>query len=253
MNTRSSPPARTRGNAIAGAVGAVALTFAACGDPTTPHPPLPPASETARAELVKRVRAAGVQDTRVLAALGAVPREAFVPADQRAHAYDDRPLPIGHGQTISQPTVVGLMSEALRLEGGERVLEIGTGSGYQAAVLARLAREVWTIEIDPELATTAAHRLASLGLTTIHVRAGDGFFGWAEVAPFDAILLTAATPEIPGPLVNQLADGGRLVAPMEQAGGEQTLERLVRRGDRVERETLGAVVFVPMTGAVRRR
>jgi protein-L-isoaspartate(D-aspartate) O-methyltransferase len=202
---------------------------------------------------VEQVRADGVGDPRVLAALGAVSREAFVPAAERRHAYENRPLPIGRGQTISQPTVVGMMTAALALTGTERVLEIGTGSGYQAAVLARLGREVRTIEIDPELAAAAARRLADLGATNVVVRAGDGFFGWPDAAPFDAILVTAATPRIPGPLLDQLAEGGRLVAPVEQASGEQRLVRVTRRGQRRVRETLGPVIFVPMTGAVRRR
>ena len=231
----------------------LAVTLAACTEPPPRHTSTdaPGNFATARAMLVEQVRGDGVRDPRVLAAMGAIPREAFVPAAERGHAYENRPLPIGRGQTISQPTVVGMMTEALELMGTERVLEIGTGSGYQAAVLARLGREVRTIEIDPQLAAAAAQRLTDLGTSNIIVRAGDGFFGWPDAAPFDAILVTAATPRIPRPLLEQLAEGGRLVAPVEQASGEQTLVRVIRRDGRSVHETLAPVVFVPMTGAVR--
>jgi protein-L-isoaspartate(D-aspartate) O-methyltransferase len=198
-----------------------------------------------------QLEARGIGDERVLAAMGKVPRHEFVPAAYRAKAYSDQALPIGRGQTISQPYVVALMTQVLELRGDERVLEVGTGSGYQAAVLARLARSVYSIEIDRELAAEAARRLERLGYDNVHVRAGDGFFGWPEAAPFDAILITAATPRLPDRLVDQLAEGGRLVAPVG-AGGEQELTLAIKRDGTLHRRSLGGVLFVPMTGEVRR-
>jgi protein-L-isoaspartate(D-aspartate) O-methyltransferase len=211
-----------------------------------------PADTAARAEMVERqLRGRDVHDARVLAAMVAVPRHAFVPAEQRASAYADGALPIGRGQTISQPYIVGLMSQLLALDGRERVLEIGTGSGYQAAVLGRLAREVYSIEIDPVLAERARETLAAFGADNVHVRAGDGFFGWPEAAPFDAVVITAATPRLPEALRLQVREGGRIVAPIERADGEQ-LAVGIRRGDAIEWSQHGFVRFVPMTGEVRR-
>jgi protein-L-isoaspartate(D-aspartate) O-methyltransferase len=155
-----------------------------------------------------------VSDRDVLAAMRKIPRHRFVPPDLASRAYDDTPLPIGHGQTISQPYIVAYMSELLEVERTHRVLEIGSGSGYQAAVLGELARDVYTIEIVPELASTAAAVLKALNYTNVHVRNGDGYAGWPERAPFDRILVTAAPEEVPAPLVEQLAVGGRLVAPV---------------------------------------
>jgi protein-L-isoaspartate(D-aspartate) O-methyltransferase len=164
-------------------------------------------------------------------------------------AYDDHPLPIGHGQTISQPYIVAFMTEALGLRGGERVLEVGTGSGYQAAVLAEIAAKVHTIEIVAPLADEARTRLERLGYRNIEVRAGDGYRGWPEAAPFDAIMVTAAAPRIPEPLREQLADGGRLVLPL---GDEfQELVVVTRRGTRFDERRVLPVRFVPMTGKVR--
>jgi protein-L-isoaspartate(D-aspartate) O-methyltransferase len=180
-----------------------------------------------------------------------VPRHAFVPPHLRADAYADAALPIGHGQTISQPYVVALMTELAAIRPGARVLEVGTGSGYQAAVLATIAGHVYTIEIVPALAREAADRLASLGHANVTVRAGDGYAGWPERAPFDAILLTAAPPAIPEPLVAQLAVGGKLVAPV----GDQQQELVVveRTRDGLRRRTVTPVSFVPMTGEAQRR
>jgi protein-L-isoaspartate(D-aspartate) O-methyltransferase len=202
----------------------------------------------ARERMVReQIVARGVRAPRVLAALRSVPRHEFVPAEHRASAYEDEPLPIGEGQTISQPYVVAAMTEALALEGGERVLEIGTGSGYQAAVLAELAREVYTIEIVKPLADSARERLARLGYRRVRVRHGDGWAGWPKAAPFDAIVVTAAPDEIPAALVAQLAVGGRLVVPV---GGHdhQELLLLVREESGVRRQRLMDVRFVPMTG-----
>jgi len=193
-------------------------------------------------QLVQR----GVSDRRVLAAMERVPRHRFVPEDVRPYAYEDRPLPIGHGQTISQPFVVGFMTQALELEGDERVLEIGSGSGYQAAVLAELVREVWTIEILEPLAERARAVLVELGHESVRVRCGDGYLGWPEHAPFDAILVTAAPDHVPQPLLDQLAVGGRMILPVGDSKQELVLIRRTASG--YEREDVLPVRFVPMTG-----
>jgi protein-L-isoaspartate(D-aspartate) O-methyltransferase len=199
----------------------------------------------------EQLAARNVSDERVLAAMRTVPREEFVPPAYRRDAYADQPLPIGGGQTISQPYIVAVMTQLLELRGGERVLEIGTGSGYQAAVLAELAKDVYTIEIDPELAKSAERLLARLGYGRVHVRSGDGFFGWPEAAPFDAIIVTAAAPRLPEKLVAQLREGGRIVLPLG-SGEEQELKVGIKRGDGVELRSKGGVVFVPMTGEIRK-
>jgi protein-L-isoaspartate(D-aspartate) O-methyltransferase len=196
-----------------------------------------------------RELAADVRDERVLDALRRVPRHLFVPGASLELAYANRPLSIGHDQTISQPLIVAIMSEALRLEGTERVLEIGTGSGYQAAVLAVLAKQVYTIEIVPELGETARARLAGLGHANVQVRIGDGYLGWPEQAPFDAILVTAAPREVPAALLAQLADGGTLVAPVGRSSQTQRLHRYRKQGNRIALDDLGAVRFVPMVRA----
>ncbi len=198
-----------------------------------------------------QIEARGVRDPRVLDAMRTTARHEFVPAAQRAYAYDDHPLPIGEGQTISQPYIVAVMTELLELDGSEKVLEVGTGSGYQAAVLGRLAREVYTIEIVPELARRAAADLARLGYANVHVREGDGYRGWPEHAPFDAIIVTAAPAHVPQPLVDQLAVGGRMVLPLGDVFQDLVL---VTRGEKgVRQERLLGVRFVPMTGEAQRR
>ena len=199
-----------------------------------------------RAELVRRLAAAGeVSDKAVLGALRRVPRHLFMPDESLDRAYEDHANPIGHGQTISQPTVVAMMTEALKLSGRERVLEIGTGSGYQAAILSLLAREVDSIEIIDDLGRSAAERLRRLGYANVQVRIGDGYLGWPEAAPFDRVILTAAPIEVPQTLFDQLGEDGILVAPLGDEH-EQYLYRWTRRGGRLEREALGAVRFVPM-------
>ncbi|HYD50109.1 MAG TPA: protein-L-isoaspartate(D-aspartate) O-methyltransferase [Terriglobales bacterium] len=203
----------------------------------------------ARARLLAELRAGGIRDARVLSAIERVPRHELVRAEDLRFAYDNRPLPIGGGQTISQPTVVAMMTELLELDGSERVLEIGTGSGYQAAVLSLLAKEVYSVELLPELATKAKGSLQRLGYDNVQVRAGDGFFGWPEAAPFDAIIVTAAAPRVPEKLVAQLAEGGTLVMPRGE-GGEETLIRLRKRAGKLETERIAAVAFVPMRGAI---
>jgi len=189
----------------------------------------------------------GVIDARVLDAMRAVPRERFVPPESRSEAYEDRPLPIGSGQTISQPYIVAYMTEVLEVAPSHKVLEVGTGSGYQAAVLSELVREVYTIEIVPELARRAETVLHELNRTNIHVRAGDGYAGWPEEAPFDRIIVTAAPEQLPGPLVDQLAAGGRLVVPVGSQGGPQWMTIVDKTSTGVtERRTI-PVQFVPFT------
>ena len=203
---------------------------------------------TRRLDMVEQqIRQRGVADPRVLEAMRAVPREHFVPAQLAPRAYEDNPLPIGHGQTISQPYIVAYMTEALRVEPHHRVLEIGTGSGYQAAVLAQLAREVFTVEIVPELARLASFALRNAGYTNVQVREGDGYAGWPERAPFDRIMVTAAPAEIPQPLMDQLAANGRLVIPVGPSGGMQWMTIVEKTGGKtIERRTL-PVRFVPFT------
>ena len=207
--------------------------------------------EDARRRMVEaQIARRGVRDPAVLAAMAEVPREEFVPAHRAGDAYGDAPLPIGEGQTISQPYIVALMTEALRLTRGDRVLEIGTGSGYAAAVLAEIAAEVYTIERLAPLADSARHRLADLGYDTVHVQCGDGTLGWPEHAPYDAIVATAGGPEVPNALLEQLAIGGRLVMPVGASPHEQHLVRVVRKtADDYDHEDLGAVAFVPLIGA----
>jgi len=187
-----------------------------------------------------------IHDERVLEAMRKVPRHTLVPSNVRALAYADRPLPIGHGQTISQPYIVAFMTQILAPEPTDRVLEIGTGSGYQAAVLAELVADVFTIEIVEPLAERAKADLESLGYENIHVRAGDGYLGWPEEAPFDAIIVTCAPDDIPEPLVEQLREGGRMIIPV--GVGVQELILLTKRGDEVVKESVLPVRFVPMTG-----
>lgn len=192
----------------------------------------------------------GVSNPLVLAAMRKVPRHLFVPEEVRFAAYDDEPLPIGHDQTISQPYIVAFMTEALGLRGGERVLEVGTGSGYQAAVLAEIAGEVFTIEIVEPLASRAADTLRRLGHENVRVRAGDGYRGWPDHAPFEAIMVTAAPDHVPEPLLEQLAPGGRMIIPVGQASQELLL--LEKTPEGIRRRSVLPVRFVPMTGEARR-
>ncbi|MFZ5915306.1 MAG: protein-L-isoaspartate(D-aspartate) O-methyltransferase [Chloroflexota bacterium] len=196
------------------------------------------------------IAAQGVTDERVLAAMRAAPRHLFVPSDLVPRAYQDRALPIGYGQTISQPYIVALMTQLLDLTPGDRVLEIGTGSGYQAAVLAHIPDvEVYTIEIVPELAERTDTLLHRLGYDTIQRKQGDGYFGWPEYAPFDAVIVTAAPDHLPQPLVEQLTDDGRLVIPIGPPGGFQTLWKFVKQPDgELKAYNQGGVIFVPFTG-----
>lgn len=195
----------------------------------------------------QQLEARGIRNKAVLEAMRATPRHLYMPPEVRSEAYADRPVPIGYGQTISQPYIVAFMTDALEVERGHRVLEIGTGSGYQAAVLARLAGEVYSVEIVPELARRAAETLSAQGHHNVHVRQGDGYRGWPEKAPFDRIMLTAAPPEIPQALIDQLKPGGRLVAPVGETGTNQELILLTKSvSGAVSRRSILPVRFVPM-------
>jgi protein-L-isoaspartate(D-aspartate) O-methyltransferase len=202
----------------------------------------------ARARMViEQLEQREIKDTRVLAAMRAVERERFLPGELAEHAYDDGPLPIGSGQTISQPYMVALMSEVAALRGGERVLEIGTGSGYQASILARLAAQIYSVEIDRGLHQRAGAILKAMGINNVTLRCGDGSDGWPEQAPFEVVIVTAAMPGITRPLLEQLRPDGRLIAPI----GEdelQTLVRISRQHGVWQEEYFGECVFVPMSG-----
>jgi protein-L-isoaspartate(D-aspartate) O-methyltransferase len=201
-----------------------------------------------REEMVRRqIEQRGVRDPRLLEVMRRVPRHRFVPARYHAQAYQDGPLPIGLGQTISQPYIVAVMTDMLELSGGESVLEIGTGSGYQAAVLGELARAVHTVERHPLLAQTASDTLRDLGFANVFVHTGDGSLGWPPGAPYQAILVTAAAPRIPQPLVDQMEDGGTLVIPVGDRSG-QDLERWRKTAGRILRESFFPVAFVPLRG-----
>jgi protein-L-isoaspartate(D-aspartate) O-methyltransferase len=189
-----------------------------------------------------------ITDQDVIDVMERVPRHEFVPLEYRGQAYADHPLPIGHGQTISQPYIVALMTQLLQLKPTFRVLEVGAGSGYQAAILGELCERVYTVEIIPELAASAKERLKRLGFENVHVKQADGYYGWEEHAPYDAIIVTAAPENVPPPLVAQLGDGGRLVIPVGPAGEYQTLWLIEKRGDETISRNITGVVFVPLTG-----
>ena len=207
-----------------------------------------------RARMIEEdLRGRDITDQVVLDAMGKVPRHLFVEARYRDAAYADHPLPIGEGQTISQPYIVALMTQVLRLKPSDRVLEIGTGSGYQAAVLAVIVKEVYTIEIVKPLADRAQKLLADLGYRNVTVKYGDGYQGWEEHAPFDAVIITAAADRIPEPLIRQLKDGGRLIMPVGGTPFVQTLTLGTKRGSRLDTERICPVAFVPMTGEIQKK
>jgi protein-L-isoaspartate(D-aspartate) O-methyltransferase len=201
----------------------------------------------------EQLKSRGIHDDRVLAALAKVPREAFVPENMRAQSYADSPLPIGHDQTISQPFIVAYMTEQLRLQPTDRVLEIGTGSGYQAAVLAELAKDVYTIEIVEPLAKDASARLAQLGYNNAHAKIGDGFQGWPEVAPFDAIIVTCAPDKVPQPLTQQLKEGGRMIIPVGTGMMDQQLYLLEKKDGELAQRAILPVRFVLMAGEAAKK
>jgi protein-L-isoaspartate(D-aspartate) O-methyltransferase len=240
-----------------------------CVAVTTPVPTVAPSPTEARASatlvaaqddatfagrrermVIDTIEGRGVTDEDVLRAMRAVPRHLFVPEQDQAHAYGDYPLPIGFGQTISQPYIVALMTELLELREGDKVLEVGTGSGYQAAILAEIPDvEVYTIEIVPQLASRAREQLESLGYTQVHCKQADGYYGWPEEAPFDSIIVTAAPDHVPQPLIDQLAVGGRMVIPVGPPGSYQTLWKFVKDPDgELRAYNMGGVAFVPFTG-----
>lgn len=199
--------------------------------------------------LVDEIESQGVQNADVLRAMRTTPRHKFVPDEYRDQAYANHPLPIGYGQTISQPYIVAWMTELLDLQPGEKVLEIGTGSGYQAAILAVMGYvDIYSIEIVPELAESAATRLQDLEYANVHVKQGDGYYGWSEYAPFDAIIVTAAPDHLPAPLADQLAEGGRIVIPIGPPGWYQSLWKFVKENGELKAYNLGGVAFVPFTG-----
>lgn len=204
--------------------------------------------DTARNDLADHLERLGIHDPAVLQAVREVPRDAFLPAELQELAYDDTPLPIGEGQTISQPFVVALMAQEARLRPDHKVLEVGTGSGYAAAIFSRIAAEVYTIERLAGLADLASARLEALGYDNVHVRTGDGTLGWPEAAPFDAILVAAGGPEPPRSLLEQLAAGGRLIIPVGETAQEQLLVCVHRRDGRFHQRDLGGVRFVPLIG-----
>jgi len=204
-------------------------------------------SQERKRMVAEQIAIRGLRDPRLLAAMEAVPRHRFVPSDHLNWSYADGPLPIGFGQTISQPYIVAFMTDALHLTGSERVLEVGTGSGYQAAILGQLAAEVHTVEFIPELSAQAEKVLQELGFTNIHIHSGDGSLGWPEAAPYDGILVAAAAPSLPQPLMDQLAEGGRIILPVGSRGFQQ-LEIWERRRKKFKHEASIPVAFVPLRG-----
>jgi protein-L-isoaspartate(D-aspartate) O-methyltransferase len=208
-----------------------------------------PEFQKARENMVSsQIRSRGISDKKVLKAMSEVFRHSFVPEELVSQAYKDHPLPIGEGQTISQPYIVALMTESLELKGSERTLEIGTGSGYQAAILANIAKEVYTIEIKEKLHTKASRVLGSLGYMNVKTRHSDGYFGWLEAAPFDCIMVTASIDHIPPPLLKQLKDGGRLILPLGNPFSYQNLSLVTKQGEDYTVKQITGVLFVPMTG-----
>ena len=207
----------------------------------------------ARKRMIERdIKGRGIKDATVLTMMAAEPRHLYVNASDRDRAYEDHPLPIGEGQTISQPYVVALMTEALRLKSTDRVLEIGSGSGYQAGILAGIVKEVYTIEIRKTLSDRAEKTLTSVGHRNVKVKYADGYFGWEEYAPFDAIIITAAANHIPPPLIKQLKEGGRLIVPLGSTVYFQTLTLATKKKGQLEVEQLSPVAFVPMVGVMQK-
>jgi protein-L-isoaspartate(D-aspartate) O-methyltransferase len=229
-------------------VALLPLTLSSCVQPNVEQTSAAEAFAEARQKMVEeQIEGRGISDLEVLSALARVPRHRFVPQEYLSQAYEDHPLPIGYGQTISQPYIVAMMTRSLELEAGEKVLEVGTGSGYQAAILAEMTDQVYTVEIVEPLQKQAASTLEELGYR-VHFSLGDGYYGWPEQAPFDAIIVTCAPDHVPQPLTQQLKDGGRLVIPVGPPGCYQTLWLIERGGEQFRSTNLGGVIFVPMLG-----
>lgn len=222
-------------------------------DPVPETAPAVPASVTRERMVAEQIVRRGIGDPQVLTAMRKVPRDRFMPMDVKNLAYDDRAIPIGYQQTISQPYIVAFMTDSLDLKPTDKVLEIGTGSGYQVAILAELVKEVYSIEIVEPLGKRAAETLAALGYKNVDTRIGDGFRGWEEAAPFDAIIVTCSPDAIPQPLIDQLADGGRMIIPVGPQGEPQQLVLLRKTGERIEQKKVLPVVFVPMTGEAEKK
>jgi protein-L-isoaspartate(D-aspartate) O-methyltransferase len=221
--------------------------------PSFIYPSEDPAFTTARRRMVEKdLKGRDITDPRILEIMGRIPRHRFVDRSMQGQAYADHPLPIGEGQTISQPYIVALMTQFTGIKPGEKVLEIGTGSGYQAAVLAELTDQVFSIEIREKLTQAASKRLKELGYDQVKVKYGDGYFGWEEFSPFDVILVTCAANHIPPPLIKQLKEGGRLILPLGSTTYFQTLTLVTKKGGKTDVEHLGGVSFVPMTGEAQK-
>lgn len=233
-----------------GLAAALGLMSSACGQ-AQDVAESPDSSAQRERMVTEQIERRGIKDTRLLAALRKVPRQEFMPVDTRDTAYDDRAIAIGYEQTISQPYVVAFMTEALALKPEDRVLEIGTGSGYQAAILAELVKQVYTIEIVEPLGKRAAATLTRLEYKNVQTRIGDGFRGWQDAAPFNAIIVTCAPDAVPQPLIDQLADGGRMIIPVGPQGEPQNLVLLKKTGGKVEQQKVLPVTFVPMTGEAK--
>lgn len=230
----------------------IMLALFSCSGQSEPGDSTEAGYEKLRARMVEtQLLPRDINDKKVIAAMKHVPRHLFVPKEYRAYAYEDGPQPIEQGQTISQPYIVAIMTQLLRIDSVSKILEIGTGSGYQAAVLGEISDSVYSIEIIPQLAKQAAHLLDSLGYRNVHVKAGDGYLGWPEAAPFDAVIVTAAAPKIPQPLIEQLKVGGRMVIPVGDY--TQELYLITKEKDGVVKQAIIPVRFVPMTGEVQKK
>lgn len=227
----------------------VALLYASRRPAPSASPDTEPLAVERQQMVERQLRARDITDEQVLDAMATVPRHRFVPEEYVQQAHADHPLPIGHGQTISQPYMVALMTQLVAVKPGEKVLEVGTGSGYQAAILAEIGAAVYSVEIIPELASSARQRLDELGYGSITTDVRDGYYGWPEHAPFDVIIVTAAPDHVPPSLVEQLADGGRLVIPVGPPGAYQTLWLVEKNGGEIIRHNMGIVRFVPLTGS----